>query len=150
VKRAARGLSGYGQFMDGDLEVRPGVVVAGHELEWSYTTSGGPGGQHANRSRTKVVLKLNLSQCQSLRAQDLTQLRERLGDVVTVEVEDQRSQWQNRRVARERMKERLLAGLHRPKKRRPTKPSRGAQRRRLQAKKQRSETKKQRRKPTMD
>jgi len=136
--------------MDGDLVVRPGVVVAGHELEWSYTTSGGPGGQHANRSRTKAVLKLDLTECQSLRSADLKRLRERLGDVVSVEVDDQRSQWQNRRVARERMKERLVEGLHRPKKRRPTKPSRGAQQRRLEAKKQRSRTKQQRRKPTMD
>lgn len=135
--------------MDGDLEIRPGMVIASAELEWSFVSSGGPGGQHANRSRTKAVVRFDIENSTSLTASQRTRLLEKLPAVVIVDADDERSQWQNRRLARERLAERLRDGWHRPRARRATKPSKGAKRRRMAAKRQRSEVKKNRQRPGM-
>lgn len=133
---------------DDQITLTNGEQIAPADLEWNYTTSGGPGGQHANRSNTRVQLSLNLVDCTTLTEPTRRRLVSKLGTDVRIDVSDARSQLRNRDIAHERLADTLNAALVVPKKRRPTKPSKGAQRRRLDAKKRRSNTKAQRRKPT--
>jgi ribosome-associated protein len=125
------------------------------ELDWSFDTSGGPGGQHANRSATRVTLKFDLGTSPSVpdevRHRLLEALGPRAGDgVVSVTVDDSRSQWRNRAIARDRLGDLLDEALTPRRRRRSTKPSRSARRRRLRAKRRRSETKRLRRRPDLD
>jgi ribosome-associated protein len=136
--------------MADDLEVKPGLVIPGAELEWRFTPSGGPGGQHANRSATRVEVRFDIAGSPSLSDQQRSRLRERLGDEVRVVADDERSQLRNRALASERLAGRLAAALAVERKRRPTRPSRGAKERRLQAKRRQSDRKAARRRPDME
>lgn len=133
--------------MADDLEIRPGLVIAGGELSERFMPSGGPGGQHANRSSTRVELRFDAATSTSLDDHQRARVVERLGAEVRVVVDEERSQARNRDIARERLAARIATALVREKARRPTKPSRGAKRRRLAEKKRRSEIKQQRRRP---
>ena len=130
------------------IEINQSLVVPDAELDWRYTTSGGPGGQHANRSSTRVQLTWSIADSTVLTDATRSQLLHKLGDVVRVDVDDHRSQLRNKDIAAERLAEKVRVALVRPRKRKATKPSKGAQRRRLEGKKQRSNTKKLRKKPT--
>ena len=138
-----------------DLVVR-GIVVPGDELQWRFDTSGGPGGQHANRSRTRVTVSWDITTSPSLEQPAKDLLLSRLGHrasggVVEASAGDSRSQWRNRTAARERLVEVLDEALApRAPARRPTKPSRAAARRRLESKRRRSMLKRLRRKPPLD
>jgi ribosome-associated protein len=127
------------------LRVTRSCAIALDELEWRFTASGGPGGQHANRSNTKVELTFDVERSPSLGPVQRARLLERLGPVVRVVVDDERSQLRNRDLALERLRSKLAAALVVPKHRRPTKPSKAATQRRLQAKRRRSDVKRQRR-----
>ena len=130
------------------IEINQSLVVPDAELEWKYTTSGGPGGQHANRSSTRVHLTWNIADSSVVSGETRSRLLSKLGGAVRVDVDDHRSQVRNRDIAAQRLAEKVQAALVRPRTRKATKPSRGAQRRRLEGKKQRSNTKKLRQKPT--
>lgn len=117
------------------------------EIEETFTTSGGPGGQHANRSNTAVELRFDVLATTALPPQEKDRVVSRLGPVVTVSVSESRSQWRNRALARNRLKERLEEALRPPRRRRPTKPSRSARQKRLESKRRQSEKKRLRRKP---
>jgi ribosome-associated protein len=123
------------------------------ELTWRFDPSGGPGGQHANRSATRVELRFDVAGSsvfdEATRARILDRLESRLLDgAVVVTVDETRSQARNRDLARQRLDELLEdAAAPPPPPRRPTKPSRGVRRRREQRKRARSETKRLRRKP---
>jgi ribosome-associated protein len=136
--------------MDRDLDLGDGVTVAGSEVAWRFTASGGPGGQHANRANSRAEARLDLVASPSLAAHPGVQrrLQNRLGAEVSVTVDDERSQARNRSIALDRLEARLRAALVRTKPRRKTKPSRGAKRRRVDQKRQRGELKKQRRRPS--
>ncbi len=134
--------------MADDLTVRPGLVIPAGELTERFMPSGGPGGQHANRSNTRVELRFDVSSSSAFTDFERNRVTERLGDEVRVVVDEERSQMRNRDIARERLAARLRSALVREAPRRPTKPSRGAKNRRLKAKKERSELKEQRRRPT--
>lgn len=130
------------------------LVVGGHpipgdELEEFFETSGGPGGQHANRSATAVRLRFDVS-ASSLPDDVRTKLTQRLGAVVEVTIADSRSQFRNRAIARRRLRERLEKALADPPKRRPTRPTRSSKQQRLEDKRARSETKRLRRRPETD
>ncbi|HUW02933.1 MAG TPA: alternative ribosome rescue aminoacyl-tRNA hydrolase ArfB [Acidimicrobiales bacterium] len=133
-----------------DLDLGDGVVVPGSEIEWRFSASGGPGGQHANRANTRAEARLDLVSSPSLAAHPGVQrrLQNRLGAEVSVTVDDERSQARNRSIALHRLEERLRSALVLRKARRKTKPSRGSQRRRVDQKKQRGELKRQRRRPS--
>jgi ribosome-associated protein len=131
----------------GELVVTPTVRVPRSELEVRFTTSGGPGGQHANRAASRVELRLDLESSSAFSDAQRAQLIERLGPVVRVVADDERSQIRNRAIAEERLVARLASALHVERPRRPTRPSRGAVERRIAGKKRRSETKQQRRRP---
>lgn len=135
---------------DEPLVVRPGLEIPAADLEERFTTSGGPGGQHANRSRTRVELRLDLSSCAALSEHQRAVLVERFGPELKVVVDEERSQLRNRAIARERMAARLRSALVPQRTRRATRATRGSQRRRLDAKRQRGEVKQQRRRPRPD
>lgn len=130
------------------IEINAALVIPDHELDWKFTTSGGPGGQHANRSSTRVQLSWAIAESTALPDSLHTKLVARLGPVVRVDVDDHRSQLRNKDLAAERLGHKVRSALVEKRKRKPTKPSKGAQRRRLEGKKRKSETKKLRKKPT--
>lgn len=115
------------------------------ELEWRFTGSGGPGGQHANTSNTRVELVFNIAASESLDDTIRQRLLAALGSQVRVVCSASRSQRRNRETARELLDRRIAAALVTPAQRRPTRPGRGAVERRITAKRQRSETKSRRR-----
>jgi ribosome-associated protein len=134
--------------MPDDLRVNGALTIPGTELAERFMPSGGPGGQHANRSNTRVELRFDVAASTTLSDSQRRRITELLGDDVRVVVDDERSQHRNRDIARERLAGRLRNALRRETRRRPTKPSKGARERRLKEKKRRSEIKAQRRRPT--
>jgi ribosome-associated protein len=115
------------------------------ELEWRFTGSGGPGGQHANTSNTRVELVWDIAASAAPGPRQRALLLERLGSVVRVVAADERSQLRNRDLAVERLRAKVAAALRIKPPRRPTRPTRGSQERRLQAKRQHADRKRQRR-----
>jgi ribosome-associated protein len=132
------------------LRVTRTCTIPLSEIEWRFTPSGGPGGQHANRSNTRVEARFDIAGSPSLGPRQRARLVDRLGEVVRVVADDERSQARNRQLALDRLRSRLAAALKQDKPRRPTKASEASKRRRIDAKRQRSETKRQRRRPTAD
>jgi len=140
--------------MPGPIVVRDGVVVPERELRWRFSRSSGPGGQSVNTTDSRVELSLDvrtsvaLTQVQRQRA--LERLSGRLADgVVTIAASEHRSQLRNREAAERRLAQLLREAISPPPpKRRPTRPTRSAVRRRLEAKRHRSELKQQRREPS--
>jgi ribosome-associated protein len=114
------------------------------ELQWSFSGSGGPGGQHANTSNTRVELRFDVADSPSLGPRQRLRLLEKLGPVVRVVASDERSQARNRELALERMRSKLAAALATKPPRVPTAPGPGARERRLADKRHRSELKRER------
>jgi len=132
---------------EGVLRVTRSCAIPLSELEWRFTASGGPGGQHANRSNTRAEVRFDVAASTSLLEAHRARLVERLGPVVRVVADDERSQLRNRELALERLRARLAEALRVERTRRPTAPSRGAKLRRLESKKRRSDVKRLRRPP---
>ncbi|GAA4761584.1 alternative ribosome rescue aminoacyl-tRNA hydrolase ArfB [Citricoccus nitrophenolicus] len=141
-----------------DLRVPPGpgvprgLTVPARELTEQFSHASGPGGQGVNTADSRVQLSLDLGTTTALvdsqRARALAWLAPRLaGTVLTISAAEHRSQRRNRVAARERLAAVLREALVPPVPRRPTRPTRGSQRRRLEGKRQRSETKQYRRRP---
>lgn len=129
------------------VPVNRSLIIPDAELEWRFTPSGGPGGQHANRSNTRVELSWSVVDSAVLTPNQRRRLQRRLGDVVRITADEHRSQARNRDEAAQRLAERCRRALEPTKRRRATAPTAGSKRRRLKAKRQRSETKKLRRRP---
>jgi len=132
------------------LRVTGSCAIPLDEIELRFEPSGGPGGQHANRSRTKVEASFDVAGSPSLSEYQRRRLLEKLGDVVRVSAGESRSQLRNREAALDRLRSRLEAALREERPRRATRPSRGSKERRLASKRRRSETKRQRRLPRGD
>jgi ribosome-associated protein len=134
--------------MDEGIRVAEDTVIPLDEIELRASRSSGPGGQHANvtASRIEAVFDVEASEALSDEQRDL--LLRRLGDRVTAVSQEARSQARNRELALERLREKLEAGLRRPRPRRPTKPTRAARERRLEQKRRTSERKARRRPPS--
>jgi ribosome-associated protein len=130
---------------EGVLRVTSSLVIPIAEFEWKFTGSGGPGGQHANTANTRVELRFDVEASPSLGPRQRARLLDKLGTAVRVVASDERSQARNRALALERLRSRLADALHVETPRRPTRPSRGANQRRLEAKRRHSDTKRQRR-----
>lgn len=142
--------------MESDLLVRQDLWVPAPAMRWRAVASGGPGGQHVNKTASKVELYLNFDEFIRYPQWALVQLRNspqlrwnQRGELMLVE-SGERSQHRNLKRARERLAQILREGLVRPKFRRATKPTRGSVRRRLQANRQRGLTKEGRKKVNQD
>ena len=135
----------------GPLQVSRAVSVPEAELSWRFSRSSGPGGQGVNTTDSRVELSFDVQRSPSLpeqlRARALGRLAPRLVDgVLTVAASEHRSQLQNRQAAQQRLVQLLRQALAPPApRRRPTRPTRGSQERRLEAKRQRSQVKRGRR-----
>lgn len=144
-----------------DLRIEPGpgcpkgVIVPAGELFERFSHSSGPGGQGVNTSDSRVQLSLNLVTTSALtdrqRERALAVLADRLVDgVITITASEHRSQFANRRAARERLAALLRTGLAPAPQRRATKPTRASKLQRLRDKRMRSDLKAQRRRPDAD
>ena len=126
------------------------------ELHEQFVLAGGPGGQHVNRTESAVQLRFNVIDSPGLSAevkQRLLQLAGHRADargVITIEARSHRSQYRNREEARKRLAELIERAHRRPKRRIPTKPSKGVKRRRLEGKRHRGSIKQARKPPTGD
>ena len=129
----------------GSVRVTASLSIPMSELQFRFTPSGGPGGQHANKVSTRVELRFDVAGSPSLGPRQRARLLERLGPELRVVADDERSQLRNRQLAVDRFRARMAAGLHVEKPRRPTRPSKGAKERRLTAKRHPSERKRSRR-----
>ncbi len=134
----------------GVLRVNATCVIRLDELEWRTTGSGGPGGQHANTSDTRVEVRLPIAESRSLAPGQKQQLLERLGPVARATASDSRSQARNRELALERLRSRLETALRVDPPRRTTKPKKSATEARLDAKRRQSARKQDRRRPASD
>jgi ribosome-associated protein len=130
---------------DAHLEVTRSCRIALSELTWRFSRSGGPGGQHANTADTRAEVVFDVAGSPSLGPRQRARLLEKLGPEVRLVAADERSQARNRQLALDRLADRLRAALQVETPRRPTKPTRSSQVRRVDAKRKRSETKRLRR-----
>lgn len=135
---------------DDALVVNRSLRIPLGELEWRFSRSGGPGGQHANTSDTRAEVVFDVANSPSLGPRQRARLLEKLGSEVRVAAADERSQARNRARALERLGETLAGALRRPKRRVPTRPGPAAKRRRVEQKRRRSQKKRLRRKPHPD
>jgi ribosome-associated protein len=131
------------------------VTIPERDLSWSFDPSGGPGGQHANRSSTRVTLSLDLNAASGLSESARQRLMARLGGtardgVVAVTVDETRSQWRNRAIARRRLGEVLERASLPARTRHRTQPTAASRRRRAADKRHRSQIKRLRRSPSDD
>jgi ribosome-associated protein len=131
------------------VRVRGSVVLPDTELQWRFSRSSGPGGQHVNTSDSQVELRYDLAGSDALppvwKERALERLAGRLTDggvLVVVRASEHRSQWRNREAAAVRLSALLSEAVAPPpRSRRATRPSRGAVERRLTEKKRRSDVK---------
>jgi ribosome-associated protein len=136
--------------MEDAIRVAEGTEIPLDEIELRASRSSGPGGQHANVTASRIEAVFEVAASESLSDEQRALLKRKLGDRVTAVAQDARSQARNRELALERLREKIAAGLRKPKPRRPTKPSRAARERRLQQKRRTSQRKAQRRPPSED
>ena len=123
------------------------IQIPFHEMDFSYARSGGPGGQNVNKTNSAAILRWNLEGSVAFNEDQKERLRHKLqgkltkeGDLV-IRSDVHRDQDQNRSECIRRLNEILQRALHVPKKRVATKPTKSSQRKRVETKKQRSETK---------
>jgi len=136
--------------MNEPLTIREGVAIPAADLSYTFSRAGGPGGQHVNTTDTRVRLRFALQTSSALPNGVKARLREAHsawmttdGDL-TLTVDSSRSKHRNVEVARERLADAINAVWFPPKRRKKTRPSRGAVKRRLEGKKRRSSVKKNR------
>ena len=129
------------------IRVTRSVVLPLAEIEYRFSRSSGPGGQHANTSETRVEALLDVESSAALTDGQKRRVLAKAGPTLRAVAQDERSQLRNRELATERLVEQLRAALKVERKRVPTRPSQAAKQRRLESKKRRAATKKLRRPP---
>ena len=140
----------------GDLAIRRNLMIPARELAESASRSSGPGGQHVNKTSTRVTLRWNIPESAALsptqRARLMKQLAPRLtrSGTLVIHAGRSRSRAQNREAARERLAEIVRDGLRTSRLRVPTRPGAGARKRRLEDKKRRGVAKQRRLRPRHD
>jgi ribosome-associated protein len=134
--------------MDGEsIQVTRTVAIPVSEIELRFSRSSGPGGQHAQKSETRVEAILDVERSSGLSPAQKARVVGKAGPVLRAVAQDERSQLRNRELAVERLVESLREALRVQRPRRPTKPTAAAEERRLEQKRRRAETKQRRRKP---
>lgn len=139
-----------------DISIKNGIVIPAHELEITASRSGGAGGQHVNKTSTRITVRWNVPKSQSIPDEQKQRLLDNLqteltqeGDLIIHE-SGSRSQQQNKLAALERLAQKVRKALHVPKKRIKSRISQFIKESRLEAKRQRSAIKKMRGKPSYD
>jgi ribosome-associated protein len=133
--------------MDDPIAVAPGVAIPLREVDVRVSRSSGPGGQHANVTASRVEAVFDVAASEALSEEQRRRVMARVGPRLTAVAQDSRSQARNRELALERLRGRLAAALAVPRARRPTRPTRTARRRRLEAKRRQAQKKAARRRP---
>jgi ribosome-associated protein len=136
--------------MDDPLIVRGNTAIPLDEIELSASRSSGPGGQHANKTSSRIEASFDVSASQALSDAQKRRIMSRLGPRVVAVAQDARSQTRNRELALERLAGRLSEALEVQRPRRATRPTGASVRRRLTDKRRQSERKAQRRPPKDD
>jgi ribosome-associated protein len=127
------------------IQVTRSVSIPRSEIELRFSRSSGPGGQHAQKSDTRVEAIFDVEASAALSEAQKRRVLAKAGPVLRAVAQDERSQWRNRELATERLVDSLREALRVPRRRKPTKPSKGSVERRLDAKRRRSEVKRRRR-----
>ena len=136
---------------ENEIIVNEQLRIPMSELQYRFSTSSGPGGQHANKASTRVTLIYDVAHSPSLDEEMRRVLLKRLAPyldkdgLLQIHVQDSRSQHRNREIANGRFRELLAAALIRRKHRRPTRPNRKAVEKRLASKKKHGQRKQERR-----
>jgi ribosome-associated protein len=130
------------------IRVTRSVTLPVDEIELRFSRSSGPGGQHAQRSETRVEAILDVEASSALTPVQKRRVVARAGPVLRAVAQDERSQWRNRELAIERLSDRLREALRVERRRKPTSPTSASRKRRLDDKRRRAETKRLRRPPT--
>ena len=129
------------------IRVTRSVTLPVAEVEFRTSRSSGPGGQHAQKSETRVEAVLDVEASSALTDVQKRRVVAKAGPTLRAVAQDERSQLRNKELALDRLVEQLRAALHVERARRPTTPSKAAVERRLEQKKRRGETTKLRRQP---
>lgn len=138
--------------MESDLNVKNGVSIPLHELDVTASRAGGPGGQHVNKTSTRITLRWNIPATKALSETQKTRVLQKLENRLTKEGDliihnsSSRSQQQNREAALKQLAKEIKKALHVPKRRMKTKVPKAAKEARLKSKAKRSEVKKMRKK----
>ena len=132
------------------IRVTRSVRLLLSEIEVRVSRSSGPGGQHAQKSSTRVEALLDVESCSALSEMQKRRVVSRAGPVVRAVAQDERSQSRNRELAIDRLVEKLRAALAVPKRRVATRPTKAAREQRLESKRRRGRTKRLRQPPATD
>ncbi len=127
------------------IRVTRSVTLPLAEVELRTSRSSGPGGQHAQRTETRVEAVFHVEASQALSPAQKRRVLAKAGPVLRAVAQDERSQLRNRELALERLAERLREALRVERPRVPTRPTRAAVERRLEEKRRRGEAKRRRR-----
>ena len=128
-----------------DLRIDDRLSLPLSEIELRTSRSSGPGGQHANVTASRVEAVFDVEASQSLDEGQRQRLLAKAGPTIVAVAQDARSQSRNRELALERLAAKIAAGLRVPRPRRPTRPTQGSRRRRLEQKRRTGERKRARR-----
>jgi ribosome-associated protein len=129
------------------IRVTSRLAIPLAEIELRFSRSSGPGGQHAQKTETRVEALFDVRGSQTLTDAQKARITARAGPVLRTVAQDERSQWRNREIALERLGDSIRAALRTERKRRPTAPSAGSRERRLADKRRRGDVKRLRRPP---
>jgi ribosome-associated protein len=129
------------------IQVTRSVSIPRSEIDLRFSRSSGPGGQHAQTSDTRVEATFDVEASAALSDAQKRRVIAKAGPMLRAVAQDERSQWRNRELATGRLVESLREALRVPRKRKPTKPSKGSVERRLETKRRRSNVKRLRRSP---
>ena len=146
AKQRSAGLMSNGE----SIRVTRSVSIPRSEIRFRTSRSSGPGGQHAQKTETRVDASFDVDASEALTETQKRRVVSRAGPVIRAVAQDERSQLRNRELATERLVDSLREALRVPRKRRPTRPSKAAAERRLAQKRRRAEVKRQRRPPDAD
>lgn len=139
-----------------DVHVSPSLIIPAVELSWRFSRSSGPGGQHVNTTDTRAELSWNVAASGVLSTAQRERLRAGLAGqmvdgVITVSSSEHRSQLRNREAAVDKLAALVRAALGPPpRRRRPTRPTKGSMRRHQEAQRRRAQIKRLRRRPPLD
>jgi len=134
--------------MSDGIDIGQGAVIPLAEIELRASRSGGPGGQHANVTASRIEAVFDIRTSAALSPQLKDRIAGRLGPRISAVAQESRGQARNREIAIERLRRRLADAAAPRKQRRPTKPGRAAREKRLESKRRQSQRKRLRRRPS--